>query len=213
MDTSRRTQRLELIGSAAAGIAHDINNQLTLILNHLASPGVAPADLEEIKTAATRCSSLTAGLLSWCRGESIVLRALDSAGFLEGFSARLRLPAGIHLALSLPEGLPPIAADLLSLERVLNNLVSNACTAMNGAGSLRLAASPLAIEVGDSGPGIPPEMRGRVFEPFFSTRGAEGTGLGLAIVRDIMRQHGGSASVRSGPSGGACFTLRFRQAA
>jgi signal transduction histidine kinase len=213
MDTSTRTQRLEIIGSAAAGIAHDINNQLTLILNHLASPDMKPADVEGVKRAASRCSSLTASLLSWCRGESLAVRPLDSVPFLDDFIARLRLPAGIRLKTSLPAGLPRILVDSLSLERILTNLVSNACTAMQGSGFLRIAASPLRIEVGDSGPGIPPEMRSVIFQPFFTTRGAEGTGLGLAIVREIMRQNGGSVSVGSDPGGGACFVLRFRGAA
>jgi signal transduction histidine kinase len=210
--------RLEIIGSAAAGIAHDINNQLTLILNHLDSPELGAADIEQVKNAAQRCSSLTSNLLAWVRGEegrteSMAVRSIDPGEFLANFMAQLAIPSGLELLTSIPRGLPPIAINRLGLERVLHNLVSNACSAMiarQGSGTLRIEASPLAIEVSDSGPGIPPELRSRIFEPFFTTKGEEGTGLGLAIVREVMRRMGGSVAVRGNAGGGACFSLRFR---
>ena len=81
---------------------------------------------------------------------------------------------------------------------------------LRGAGELRIIATDRTIEVKDSGPGIAPEHAKRLFEPFFSTKGAKGTGLGLAIVRDIMRQHGGRVTVESAPGEGAHFILQFR---
>jgi signal transduction histidine kinase len=201
--------RLETIGSAAAGIAHDINNQLTLIVNHLALPDVAGA-----QRAAARCSALTASLLAFCKGDPIAMSSINPAVFLRSFVTQLRLPAGIDLQLHLPALLPPIAADPLALTRAMNNLISNACDAMDGKGTLWIAASPRAIEVSDSGPGITPECGKRIFEPFFTTKGSQGTGLGLSIVRELMRQQGGSVTVHSEPAGfklgGARFTLRFR---
>ena len=79
--------RLEEIGSAAAGIAHDLNNQLTLILNHLAF-----RDVESAKIAAQRCSELTESLLAYSSGRSLLLRRLDSEAFIDGFLKELRLP-------------------------------------------------------------------------------------------------------------------------
>lgn len=203
------SDRLELIGSAAAGIAHDINNQLLLIVNHLSLSDGA-RDIEAAQRAAERCSALTASLLAYCKGNPIELSSTNPAAFLRNFVTQLRLPEGIDLHLDAPALLPAISADPLALTRALTNLISNACDAMDGSGALRITASPRMIEVSDSGPGIPVDCRARIFEPFFTTKGAHGTGLGLSIVRELMRQQGGSVTVHSEPGRGARFTLRFR---
>jgi len=200
-----RNPRLEEIGSAAAGIAHDINNQLTLILNHLAMP-----DLDSARAALRRCTTLTANLLTYCRGERLKMQPVDTVAFLHDFVDGLWLPEGIRLTIDAPEQLPLVRAHRTALTRVLTNLITNACDAMKGRGAIRITATPGVIEVTDSGPGIPYADLRSVFEPFFSTKGPRGTGLGLAIVREIMRQHGGAASAANGPGRGARFTLRFR---
>jgi two-component system NtrC family sensor kinase len=200
-----RESRLEIIGSAASGIAHDINNQLTLIVNHL-----SVADVESARAAVDRCSALTASLLFYCRGEAIALDVVDPAIFLRHFAAQLCLPGGIDLVLGIPAALPAIAANRLALTRVLTNLVSNACAAMEGKGTLWISATPGTIEVRDSGPGIPDEYRKQIFDPFFTTKGADGIGLGLSLVRDLMRQQGGSVTMLSETGCGAQFTLLFR---
>lgn len=198
-------EELAELGSAAAGIAHDINNQLTLILNHLEFSNV-----EGARAAAGRCSALTAGLLSQCRGETVGLEAIDPGAFLLDFTDSLHLPDTVSLMLDVSAAHPTIKADPLALTRILTNLISNACDAMHNAGSISIHAFDSTIEVTDSGPGIPPELVKRVFEPFFSTKGAKGTGLGLAIVREMMRQHGGNVILRNEPDQGATFSLRFR---
>ncbi|HEX4134261.1 MAG TPA: HAMP domain-containing sensor histidine kinase [Bryobacteraceae bacterium] len=202
--------RLETIGSVAAGIAHDINNHLHLIVNHLAL-----SDLEAAQRATERCSALTAGLLAYCKGDPVEVSPVSVGDFLRNFAVQLRLPEGIDLQLNVPDSLPAISASPLALTRVLHNLISNACDAMNGAGILRIAASPHTIEICDSGTGIPAKTVDRIFHPFFTTKGAKGTGLGLWIVRELMRQQGGAITLRTGPSQteqsqGACFVLRFR---
>jgi signal transduction histidine kinase len=197
--------RLEMIGSAAAGIAHDMNNQLHLIVNHLALCDIAAA-----QRAAERCSALTASLLDYCKGNPIEVTSTNPAAFLRNFVTQLRLPAGIDLHLNAPALLPAITADPLALNRALTNLISNACDAMDGRGTLRITASPRTIEVSDSGPGIPPGSWKQIFDPFFTTKGAHGTGLGLSIVRELMRQQGGAVTVHSEPGRGARFTLHFR---
>jgi two-component system NtrC family sensor kinase len=202
-----RTSRLEIIGFTAAGIAHDINNQLTLIVNYLSL-----ADAAGVRAAVERCSALTASLLAYARGDDVALSAVKPALFLRRFAAQLRLPDSIELILNIPAALPAIAANTLALTRALTNLVSNACAAMKeGNGTLRIDAMPGAIEISDSGPGIPAENAHRIFDPFFTTKGVNGTGLGLSIVRELMRQQGGSVSMRSEPGGGARFTLHFRK--
>jgi two-component system, cell cycle sensor histidine kinase and response regulator CckA len=209
-NASGRTERLEILGSAAAGIAHDINNQLTLIVNHLSLQNPADPLQAAAVAAVARCSALTSGMLAFARGETVQLTPVDLTAFMGAFLARLQLPNGVRLVSEVPASLPPMAADPLSLERMLLNLISNACAAMNNSGTLRVSASARKIEVADSGPGIPPDDTCRVFEPFFTTKGTQGTGLGLSIVREIMQQHGGSVTVRSEPGRGAQFTLLFR---
>jgi signal transduction histidine kinase len=205
--TRLEATRLEAIGSAAAGIAHDINNQLTLIVNHL-----AVADTERAQEAVRRCSQLTAGLLSYCKGEAAAPGPVDPGSFLRKFTRELCLPEGITLVLKVPAALPAIVAEPVAAMRALSNLVSNACAAMEGAGTLWITAAPGTIEVRDSGPGIPNGCARQIFEPFFSTKGSKGTGLGLAIVRETMRQQGGMVSVQSAAGKGAAFVLRFRLA-
>jgi len=194
------SMRMEMIGSAAAGVAHDINNQLNLIVNHL----------EGAQRATERCSALTASLLAYCKGDPIEISSTNPAAFLRSFARQLRLPEGIDLDLCLPALLPAIATDPLALTRALTNLTSNACEAMDGKGTLRITASPRAIEVSDTGRGIAMELAKQIFEPFFTTKGAQGTGLGPSIVRELMRQQGGSITVKSEPGRGAQFTLHFR---
>lgn len=199
------TTRLEAIGSAAAGIAHDINNHLTLILNYLELH-----DIDAARAAADRCCALTSGLLSYCRGETIAVSRLDPVPFLAEFIRSLRLPASVSLCTDLSPTSPAISADAGALTRVLTNLVSNACDAMGGSGVLRIRTSSASIQVEDSGPGIPEADRERVFQPFVTSKGTRGTGLGLAIARDLMRQQDGSLTLISEPGCGACFDLRFR---
>ena len=201
-----KTSRLEIIGSAAAGIAHDINNQLTIIVNHLST-----ADVNSAKAAVARCSALTSSLLSYCRGEPLRLEAVDPGIFLRRFASQLCLPPGIEVVLDIPDDLPAIGANSFAVKRALTNLISNACAAMEEHGTLRITATPGEIEVSDTGPGIPAEHKKEIFAPFFTTRGSKGTGLGLSIVRELMRQQGGSVCVHSEPGQGAQFTLRFRK--
>ena len=204
LESSGRDQRLQIIGAAAAGIAHDINNQLTLIVNHLLI-----SDITGASAAVARCSELTASLLAFCRGEMLQLQDLDLSSFLIEFSKGLRLPSGVELIVEVPEGLAKIKADPVAITRVLTNLVSNAQAAMEGRGAIRIAASNGTIQIGDTGPGVPDAIRNCLFEPFFTTKGSAGSGLGLSIAREIMRQHGGSVTLDAYDGAGANFVLRF----
>src|SRR5689334_9237515 len=118
-DAPREMSRLMEIGSAAAGIAHDINNQLFLIVNHL-----SVSDLPAARTAVERCSALTANLLLYCKGEAPEIAPLDPCAFLREFVPQLHLPPGIELISAIPERLPSIAANPLALARALTNLIS-----------------------------------------------------------------------------------------
>ena len=206
MTQTTRAERLEMIGSAAAGLAHDLNNHLTLIVNHLDAE-----DLEGARAATRQCSDLVASVLAWGRGTPPHACAIKPGPFLRELCKGLRLPPGIFLSHSIMPCVAPIWADPVGLTRALHNLIANACQAMDNIGIIRIKATDFAIEVRDSGPGIPPDLARRVFEPFFTTRGETGTGLGLAIVRETMRQCGGSVELDPACQVGARFTMRFRK--
>ncbi|HVQ15549.1 MAG TPA: ATP-binding protein, partial [Vicinamibacterales bacterium] len=117
----------------------------------------------------------------------------------------------IRLHVSIAEGLPLLRADATQLEMALFNLVTNALDAMPGGGTLSIAATMrpdgIRLEVADTGPGIPPEVVDRLFDPWVTTKAVgHGSGLGLAIVRDVVRAHGGSISA-SNQTVGALFVI------
>jgi len=121
-------------------------------------------------------------------------------------------PAGVSVVVEAPNGLV-VRADAGQLRRALLNLARNAAAAMQGrAGDVVLAASAapgrVRLEVRDRGPGVPADLRDKIFTPFFTTR-EKGTGLGLAFVREIVRDHGGDVTVADAPGGGAVFRIEL----
>jgi signal transduction histidine kinase len=124
----------------------------------------------------------------------------------------------VEVEVALPPELPTVCADARRLAQVFLNLLLNAGDAMGGAGRVSIAARAdadgVAVEVRDSGPGIPPADLPRVLEPFFTTKPAgQGTGLGLAISQGIVESFGGTLSATNAPGGGAVFTVWLRAAA
>ena len=212
-----RTQRLELIGQLAGGLAHDFNNELAVIFSHaellaLSHPGAAfTRDLQQIMRAARSSARLTRKLLRLARRdepELEVVPTLEAVDRLHELVSRL-LPAGIQLSWRTEDG-TFACLDPGQLEQVLMNLVVNARDAMEGRGRLtiRLAVRALAdaeaaaadlsaglhtvLVVEDDGPGMSPEVYARAFEPFFTTKTEDlGTGLGLAAVKRIVEGWGG----------------------
>jgi two-component system, NtrC family, sensor histidine kinase KinB len=140
---------------------------------------------------------------------------LDPAELLRRVRSRFELPAqeaDVELSLELADELPEISADAGALDRVLDNLLSNALRHTPGGGRVQIAARrhrhELEISVSDSGDGIPPGEQGRVFEPFVQVgRKAGGSGLGLAISREIVQQHGGRIRLESAPGVGSTFII------
>jgi NtrC-family two-component system sensor histidine kinase KinB len=128
------------------------------------------------------------------------------------FKGQLEMKS-VRLTLDLPEDLPPIRADANKVAWVLTNLVSNALRYVGETGHVSLQARRVAdqaqVTVRDDGPGIPPEDQARIFQKFVQVKGREagGTGLGLAICKEIVRAHGGSIWVESGPGQGSAFTF------
>jgi signal transduction histidine kinase len=124
-------------------------------------------------------------------------------------------PAALHVDVAVAGDGPVARLDRAMVQRVVLNLLLNAVQAMDGAGTATLSCTSTdgwtEIAVTDTGPGIPPDLRERIFEPFYTTK-ARGSGLGLAIARQVAESHGGTLVVTSGATGGARFVLRLPSA-
>jgi two-component system NtrC family sensor kinase len=214
------TEKLAGIGRLAAGVAHEINNPLGVILGYTrllrrgAVDGVAE-DLAVIEDEVLRCKEIVQGLLELSRpvpysAERVPLRLLA-----EDVVSRLQDAAAVRDVTFHLDGAAEAAGNGTKLRQVVLNLVRNAAEAAGPGGSvdvtLRESGEFAEVAVGDSGPGLDTDARHKLFEPFFTTKPA-GTGLGLAISQSIARAHRGTIEVATSPRGGALFTLRVPRA-
>jgi two-component system NtrC family sensor kinase len=221
--------KMAAIAELTAGATHGINNPLAVAVSGLReiagvlaeNPGWDPegrlaATTRRMDLALKRIEGIVSDLrrvarIGARRGE---IRSVNLAQevrlALDLVSHKL---AGIEVAVEIPETIAVrVAPD--EFNQVIMNLVDNAAYAMNGNGRIRLRAwieqQQVTLEVEDSGPGIPPDIRERVFEPFFSTKPAgKGSGIGLAVSRSIIEGHAGSLTLADSESGGARFLIRL----
>jgi signal transduction histidine kinase len=157
-------------------------------------------------------------LLSFARPAKAKLRSTDVNVSVEKvlFLVKQQSRGGVvSIEPQLSAGLPPVLADPSQLEQVFLNICLNAFQAMSGGGTLtvrtRAGDGNVVVEVEDTGPGIPSELRAQVFKPFFTTK-REGNGLGLAISARIVAEHGGHIGYRCPPGGGTIFIVTLQQA-
>jgi len=224
-----QAQKLEAVGQLTGGVAHDFNNLLMVIsggvraLERDADPERRAKILDEMRHVLERGAGLTRQLLAFARGETLRPEVIDIAERISGMQALLgsSLRANIGIELSFPPDLWPISVDPGQLELAILNLAVNARDAMPEGGMLTISAENLSastvgdkvgdyvrIRVGDTGAGMPPEVRARAFEPFYSTkRPGQGTGLGLSQVYGFATQSGGAAQIESGTGQGTAVTL------
>jgi signal transduction histidine kinase/HAMP domain-containing protein len=222
-----RSNQLAAWAEMARAVAHEIKNPLTpvqLSAEHirrlLADRGVLPAPeieacLDTIVRQVRELRDISSAFSTYARLPDLVFEPIDPAGFLREVAApyRAAAPPGIAFTERYGEA-PAILGDRRTLARAVVNLIENALQAMPHGGSLVLAsdrdprADGAVLSVADSGPGLSAEARGRLFEPYFSTKSA-GTGLGLPIVRRVVEAHRGTVSVVSVPGGGTTFTLHL----
>lgn len=218
---TRRRGRDRLIGSLASGVAHDLNNLLTVIrgevelLQRAESCPIWGDPAVPVYHATDRAAALTRRLADLGRGRDGRRERVDLAGFLQGRHALLRATLGRDstLSLQLDSTRAPVELDPLELEEVLLNLALNARDAMPQGGNLRIrlhqfARGHVALEVADDGVGMTSELRRRIFARGTSTKG-EGHGIGLNHVRRLVHRNGGQISCISRPGAGTTFTLRF----
>lgn len=221
-----QSEKLSALGELLAGVAHELNNPLSVVVGHalMLQEEVSDTALERraqrIGSAAERCSRIVKTFLAMARQRpakldhvdinTVAETALDVAGY--GLKS-----AGAVVALDLEPTLPPVAADADQLVQVFANLIVNAEHALKGLGAearvtIMTRLSPdgreIAATIHDNGPGIPESIRARIFEPFFTTKGVgEGTGVGLAFCHRIIASHNGRIVADEGPEGGAAFCL------
>lgn len=201
-------QKLETIRTLAGGVAHDLGTHLGIVLasisrvrRELAPTSALRAILREAEVAALEASALSKQLVAYSGKGQFVVEAIDLRALVNRQSALLRTAArNVPITFELPSAPQWISADVTQLRRVVMNLVLNAAEAIGtGKGKIVvrvIGGDDVALEVEDSGPGMTPEVRARMFEPFFSTKGSS-RGLGLAAVSGIVVAHRGTLTVAS----------------
>jgi PAS domain S-box-containing protein len=218
-----QVERLAVIGKLAAGVAHEINNPLGIIMANAEAiiPGdeeALPRHLQAIRRNVERAADITNGLLNLAVPKELRMQPLNLLDAVEESIAFLRPRLkGIRLELHLPAPGLQIIGDKSSLEQVLVNLILNAADSMKGQGRLTIAGNLqrdpdypfVRFIVQDFGPGIPKENLERIFEIFFSTKSSKGFGLGLFIARRIVEKHGGIIYAESEEGRGARFVMEF----
>lgn len=214
LSRNRTAERLATIGQFAAGIGHELRNPLGVVessaylvsqrLDHLkvSDPGIK-RHMEKIVTEVQRSGRTINDLLELARNRPLKRRVVDARDFVLQTIPAAHLPPAIEVTVEAPAGVP-LDADPDQLARVMTNLFINAGQAMNGAGPIwadaRREGAATVLRVRDQGPGVPSELRERVFQALFTTK-AKGSGLGLALCRRIAEAHGGTVELEPSERG------------
>jgi len=236
-----QSRKIETVGRLAGGIAHEFNNQLTvvngyceLLLGHLDAHDPMRNDVQAILVAGQRSATLTRQLLGFSQRQLFRPRPFDLNQLLLDMTATLRELIGdeITLVFDLADGTGIVEADPEQIEEAIIHLAENARDAMPAGGTLSIETTDIEIDraqardqaalepgpylvlsVSDDGVGMGPEILEHLFEPFFTTKGVgEGTGLGLAMVYGIVRQSGGDIQVYSQEGQGTTFEIYLPRA-
>lgn len=214
--------RVTTLGEMAGMVVHQLRNQFQLMMGVAAlgqreAPAAKDHRFRQVLDSLARCNEYVQHLLDLAHPDEGSIRKFDMVEFVDGFARGVRpvLPSAITLSAELPQEPLAVLVNPRGLEPALLNLVLNARRAMRGRGTLRVrvarvGAAEVAVEVVDSGEGIPAANLARIFEPFFTTRPpGEGTGLGLAAVRRFVHAQGGRVEVESEIGKGSTFRLVF----
>jgi len=228
LEMLHQSEKLSALGELLAGVAHELNNPLSVVVGHALMLEEEIEDPELLKrtsrisAAAERCARIVKTFLAMARQRPAQMERTSINGVIEtaldvaGYGLR---SANVRVDSILTDDLPPVMADPDQLAQVFANLIVNAENVLAPLGkkgrlTLRTALSAeggeVVIDVIDNGPGIPEAIRARIFEPFFTTKSVgEGTGIGLAFCHRIVASHEGRISVSQADGGGARFTIHL----
>jgi signal transduction histidine kinase len=214
-------EKLSLVGEMASSLMHDLRTPVTSIrlsadlIDTTSSQGKIPKWCGGIRLQCDRLVEMAAELMEFSRGESrLALSRVSTGKFIEQFKALNEgclNPGGMEFQFDADDA--EIEIDVMRMQRVLQNLVTNAIEALHATPSPRLdirawvqdATFHLAVK--DNGPGIPEAIQGHIFEPFVTHGKSKGTGLGMAIVRNIVGAHGGTITFETAPHRGTTFLV------
>ncbi len=205
----KQSEKLASMGQLAAGIAHEVNNPLGVILlySHMLKEETDPSseiheDLQMIASQADRCKGIVSGLLNFARKNEVVMKKCHVEELVETALREIIIPEEVKVKLTNHCENPYADLDFNQMVQVITNIVKNAVEALEGSGEIRIStygnASEVRFEIEDNGPGIPKEHKDRLFEPFFTTKPmGKGTGLGLPVSYGIVKMHRGKITVTS----------------
>jgi len=227
-ESRHQSEKLADMGTLLAGVAHELNNPLAVVMGYSGMLEQALGDgpharrAEKIVKAADRCVRIVRNFLALARQHRPERKEVRLNQVIEEAVELLAYPLrvdDVEVALRLANDPPVLWADPNQLHQVLVNLITNAHQAMHSAPPPRrlvitsrvdAAGARVSLEVADTGPGIPSEIRQRIFEPFFTTKPeGQGTGLGLSLCRGIVEAHGGAIRVETEPGRGATFIVEL----
>jgi len=239
----RQAQKMESIGVLAGGIAHDFNNILMAILGYTQlgamylgeNDGEAAGVVAQIEKAGIRAKELVSQILAFSRQNEQSRRAVDFVGITQEALALIRptLLSEVAIHSEFPEESAMVVADPVQIHQIVVNLCTNALHALEegGGGAIQVSVGRtvldagearryglepgpfVALRVSDTGRGMDDDVRSRIFEPYFTTKGAgKGTGMGLAVVQGIILSHNGAVVVESRKENGSTFSVYLPEA-